>query len=347
MENRMTFVKRFTAILMIAATAALFIFVPADAATKTTTATATTAMKTTTTATAETKEETQPVELPTSQEPADSDLMLVHGVTKLLGPRWIQSFTKDENYYYFIQETNPYKGHLRLTRVKYNKDGTYTSEKMNLKYFGHGTNLDCSKVNGVTYLWTGGDARSKSDVSRSITGFPFKANTTLIKHGRINYTIPMKKNGGGRATNVYPAVSANNRIMAIRYTYRGRQYYQIYNLTGGYKINPKKPKKCVRIANTKGDFQGFDITKDRIYTIEGGPRKSFLITYDKNRKFEPTYLRSFTYSGSKRIVKKITGAKKLTFREPEGIEVSTKRSVQMMYVSNLLTDQSCNIYKIK
>lgn len=336
----MAFVKRNIVILVMVATAILFMMGSTEVAAKAKTGTSTTA-------TAETKEETQAVELPTSQEPSGSDLLLVHGVTKLLGPRWIQSFTKDEQYYYFIQETNPYKGHLRLTRVKYNKDGSYTSEKMDLKYFGHGTNLDCSKVNGLTYLWTGGDAKSKSDISRSITGFPFQANSTLIKHGRINYKIPMKKNGGKQATNVYPAVSADNKTMAIRYTYGGKQYYQIYKLTGGSKINPGKPKKSVRIKNTSGDFQGFEITKDRIYTIEGGPRKSFLATYDKNRKFQATYLRSFTYGGSKRIIKKITGAKKLTFREPEGIEVDKNGSLQMMYVSNLLTDQSCNIYKIK
>lgn len=350
LDNTITLIKRILGAIVVAATVMLFTFVPADAAAKTATTaakTATTAAKTATTAAQETTEVPLPVELPTPVEPLDSDLKLVHGVTKLLGPRWIQSFTKDDQYYYFIQMTNPYKGHLRLTRVKYNADGSYTSDKMDLKYFGHGSNLDCSKVNGVTYLWTGGNAKSKSDISRCITGFPFVPNTTLIKQGNISYKIPMKLNGNKRASNVYPAISADNKTLAIRYTYAGKQYYQIYKLIGGRKINPARPKKSVRIANTKGDFQGFDITKDRIYTIEGGPRKSFLLLFDKNRKYQSTVLRGFTYSGSKRLVKKIKGAKDLSFREPEGIEVSAKRAVQMMFVSNLLTDQSCNIYNVK
>ena len=61
---------------------------------------------------------------------------------------------------------------------------------MDLKRFGHATNLDCSTVNGRTWLWTGSDCKKGSDVSRAISGFPYRKNTTLRKHGAIRYKIP-------------------------------------------------------------------------------------------------------------------------------------------------------------
>lgn len=43
----------------------------------------------------------------------------------------------------------------------------------------------------------------------------------------------------------------------------------------------------------------------------------------------------------------VRGAKTLSFREPEGIKVLAGRQIYMMYVSNTLTNQSCNIYRVK
>ena len=109
-------------------------------------------------------------------------------------------------------------------------------------------------------------------------------------------------------TNVYPAINQNSTQMAVRYTYGGKQYYQIYNLAKGRFINPRNPVKRICLSATSGDFQGFDL-----------------------------YGTSIT----------VRGAKTLSFREPEGIKVLAGGQIYMMYVSNTLTNQSCNIYRVK
>ena len=286
----------------------------------------------------------------TPREPSSSDLQVVRKVTKLASKRWIQSFTMDSKYYYYIQMTKPYSGNLRITRVKYRGLGRYTRDHMDLKRFGHATNLDCSTVNGRTWLWTGSDCKKGSDVSRAISGFPYRKNTTLRKHGAIRYKIPDIRIGK-YMTNVYPAINEDNTQMAVRYTYNNRQYFQIYNLIDGKFINPRGPIKRFSLDATYGDFQGFDLYGSSVYTIDGSPRRSFLKAYNREYNcsavYHPTRIRRYDFdSGSSRRVV-IRGAKRLSYREPEGIKVVYGRSIYIMYISNTLTNQSCNIYKVK
>ena len=286
----------------------------------------------------------------TPREPSSSDLQVVRKVTKLASKRWIQSFTMDSKYYYYIQMTKPYSGNLRITRVKYRGLGRYTRDHMDLKRFGHATNLDCSTVNGRTWLWTGSDCKKGSDVSRAISGFPYRKNTTLRKHGAIRYKIPDIRIGK-YMTNVYPAINEDNTQMAVRYTYNNRQYFQIYNLIDGKFINPRGPIKRFSLDATYGDFQGFDLYGSSIYTIDGSPRRSFLKEYNREYNcsavYHPTRIRRYDFDSgaSRRVV--IRGAKRLSYREPEGIKVVYGRSIYIMYISNTLTNQSCNIYKVK
>ena len=286
----------------------------------------------------------------TPREPSSSDLQVVRKVTKLASKRWIQSFTMDSKYYYYIQMTKPYSGNLRITRVKYRGLGRYTRDHMDLKRFGHATNLDCSTVNGRTWLWTGSDCKKGSDVSRTISGFPYRKNTTLRKHGAIRYKIPDIRIGK-YMTNVYPAINEDNTQMAVRYTYNNRQYFQIYNLIDGKFINPRGPVKRFSLDATYGDFQGFDLYGSSVYTIDGSPRRSFLKAYNREYNcsavYHPTRIRRYDFDSgaSRRVV--IRGAKRLSYREPEGIKVVYGRSIYIMYISNTLTNQSCNIYKVK
>lgn len=281
----------------------------------------------------------------TPKEPASSDLKVVRTVTKLAAHRWIQSYTMDSQYYYYIQMTSAYTGNLRITRVKYRGLGRYVKDHMDLKNFGHATNLDCSVSNGVTWLWTGSDCKG-NDVSRAISGFRYRKNTTLRGHGSIRYKIPDAQSGK-YMTNVYPAINHNSTQMAVRYTYSGKQYFQIYDLIDGRFINPRNPIKRICLSATRGDFQGFDLYGSSIYTIEGSPRKSFLLGFDRSRRYQPTKIRRYDYAtGSKKTVT-ISGAKTLSFREPEGIKVLAGGKIYMMYVSNTLTNQSCNIYRVK
>ena len=286
----------------------------------------------------------------TPREPSSSDLQVMRKVTKLASKRWIQSFTMDSKYYYYIQMTKPYSGNLRITRVKYRGLGRYTRDHMDLKRFGHATNLDCSTVNGRTWLWTGSDCKKGSDVSRAISGFPYRKNTTLRKHGAIRYKIPDIRIGK-YMTNVYPAINEDNTQMAVRYTYNNRQYFQIYNLIDGKFINPRGPIKRFSLDATYGDFQGFDLYGSSVYTIDGSPRRSFLKAYNREYNcsavYHPTRIRRYDFDSgaSRRVV--IRGAKRLSYREPEGIKVVYGRSIYIMYISNTLTNQSCNIYKVK
>ena len=225
----------------------------------------------------------------TPKEPASSDLKVVKKVTKLAAYRWIQSYTMDSKYYYYIQMTSPYTGNLRITRVKYRGLGRYIKDHMDLKKFGHATNLDCSVSNGQTWLWTGSDCKGND----------------------------------------------------------GKQYYQIYNLAKGRFINPRNPVKRICLSATSGDFQGFDLYGTSIYTIEGSPRKSFLLGYDRSRRYQPTKIRRYNYAARSKKTITVRGAKTLSFREPEGIKVLAGGQIYMMYVSNTLTNQSCNIYRVK
>lgn len=282
----------------------------------------------------------------TPKEPKSSDLKVVQTVTKLSSSRWIQSFTMDSKYYYYIQMTKPSCGDLRITRVKYKGLGKYTKAKMDLKGFGHATNLDCAIYNGRTYLWTGSNAASGSDVSRAISCFTFQKNTTLRKKSSITYRIPKGINGK-YVTNVYPAISADSSQLGVRFTYQGKQYFQIYALQNGIRIDVKHPLKQVVLPATSGDFQGFDINGTTICTIEGSPRKSFLKGYDRSRVYQPTIIRTCNYATGSMSQKVIKGAARLSFREPEGVKLLENGKMRIMFVSNLLSNQSCNIYDVK
>ena len=283
---------------------------------------------------------------PVQAEPANSDLTLMQAATQLASKRWIQSFCKDEKYYYFLQMTNPYKGHLRLTRVQYTGVDKYTTAFMNLRRFGHGTNLDCSKSRGKTYLWTGGDSKKNSWNSTSITAFRFVPGKTLVGHGSIRYRIPRGRYGK-KVSNVYPAVNINSNRLAVRYTYKGDQYFQVYKLIKGRRIRVHHPLKAIRVRPTKGDFQGFDITGKIIYTIEGSPSAEFLRGYDPKRKFQPAIIRTINYNTKTKTKKVIRGASLLSFREPEGIKITRGKKVLILFVSGTLTDMRANIYRVR
>ncbi len=282
----------------------------------------------------------------TVEEPPHSDLKLMRGATRLAGKRWIQSFCRDKKYYYFLQMRNPYKGHLLLTRVRYEGKVPVSSDYMILKGFGHGTNLDCSIVHGKTWLWTGGDCKRGTWDSTTITAFRFVPGKILVGHGSVRYPIRMGGQGK-RVSNVYPAVNVTSKKLCVRYTYDGKQFYQIYKLRKGTKINPNKPVKVLRTGQTPGEFQGFDMRGSVIYMIEGSPSREFLEGYDKKRQFNRTIIRSVNYRTRSWNRKVIRGAKTLSFREPEGVKVLSRGRVLMMFVSGTLTNMRANVYFVK
>jgi hypothetical protein len=252
----------------------------------------------------------------------------------------------DNKYYYFIQLTNPNKGHLRVTRIKRTGLGVGIKDYMDLLYFGHGTNLDCSVYNGKTFLWTGCDASAGQ--SKAITAFKYRKYGKLTRRGDVLYRIPKGKNGK-YVRNVYPAVNEKNNRLAVRYTINGIPRYQVYKLKRGTKINKRKPLYQMTTPKTSGDFQGFDIYgSNTIFTIQGSPNAAFLAKYDKSRKYHPTIIQAWNLAGKQQLYSKtVNGASQLSFREPEGIKVLNGRKLMIMFVSFRLTNQSVNLYYVK
>ncbi len=288
----------------------------------------------------------------TPAEKSGSDLTLIHPATRLTTARLPQGYTHDDTYYYYLSQlanTGKHKNDLRLTRIKYKGLGKYTVEYMTLKQFGHGTNLDCVTVNGVTWLWTGSDPSGSSQSTSSITCFTFRAGTTLRRHGQYTYRIPISGSGGSRyASNCYPAISADGSQLAVRFTNNGGQQFQIYDLTDGTTIRPKKIKKTVRLKSTSGDFQGFDICGTTIYTLEGTRSKSEMRELGKASSFAPIRIRTYDYKTGASATRKIKGAKKLSHREPEGIQVASDGTVELMIASHYKELYTCaNVYRLK
>lgn len=269
------------------------------------------------------------------------DLFAVNTTTRPDGDTSVQSFAKDDKYYYYIQKLDRTEGHLRITRVCYDDRGAYTKDHMDLKYFGHATNLDCSIYGGKTYLWTGADAQKGSDTSHSVTCFEYKKGTTLYHHGDHTFRIPMGSSGR-YASNVYPAVSPDSEKLCVRYTYRGKQHFQTYKLIRGNSIHPEEYQKKISLSATLGDFQGFDFDGSSIYTIEGSPTKDYA-----GRAFAPTVMRKHSMFDGSETKKVITGASELKFREPEGIKITEDGQIEILFASRLSSGQYCNTYVVR
>lgn len=288
----------------------------------------------------------------TPAEKAGSDLTLRHPAARLATARLPQGYTHDDTYYYYISQlanTGKHKNDLRLTRIKYKGFGKYTVDYMTLKQFGHGTNLDCVTVNGVTWLWTGSDPSGSSQNTSTITCFTYRAGTTLRRHGQYTYRIPISGSGGSRyAANCYPAISADGSQLAVRFTNNGGQQFQIYDLTDGTTIHPKKIKKTVRVKSTPGDFQGFDICGTTIYTLEGTRSKGEMRQLGKASSFAPIRIRAYNYKTNSTSTRKIKGAKTISHREPEGIQVASDGTMEIMIASHYKELYTCaNIYQVK
>lgn len=288
----------------------------------------------------------------TPAENAGSDLTLRYSAARLTTARLPQGYTHDDTYYYYLSQlanTGKHKNDLRLTRIKYKGFGKYTVDYMTLKQFGHGTNLDCVTVNGVTWLWTGSDPAGSSQSTSTVTCFTFHAGTTLRRHGQYTYRILVSGSGGSRyADNCFPAISADGRQLAVRFTSNGGQQFQIYDLTDGTTIRPKKVKKTVRIKSTPGDFQGFDICGTTIYTLEGTRSRSEMRELGKVSDFAPIRIRAYDYKTKTTTARKIKGAKAISHREPEGIQVAADGTIELMIASHYKELYTCvNIYEVK
>ena len=280
----------------------------------------------------------------TPVEAAGSDLELVCPAARLSTARIPQGYTYDGNSYYYLSQMATGSDDLRLTRITWQGNGTYQSSYMTLKNFGHGTNLDCVRVNGKTWLWTG--CNSKKGESTAITRFTFKSGKVLNRHGKGFYRIPLSKKSKKYATNVYPAIDAKGKKLAVRYTDGKKQFFVFYRLIGGKKIRTRKYYKKVALKKKAAPFQGFDINGTTLYTIEGTASKSEM--RERKEKYYPIVIRKYDYAKKKKQQIKVKGASRLSHREPEGIQVQSKGSILMNLASHYKTRYTCvNVYRLK
>ena len=285
----------------------------------------------------------------TPAEPAKSDLTSVRKAALLSTRRIPQGYTTDGTYYYYLSVMATHgsgSNDLRLTRIGYQEDGTWTSDYMTLVDFGHGTNLDCVNTGGKTWLWTGSDCSSRSGDTTSISCFTYRAGKTLKRHARIHYRIRVAGTKSSYAGNVFPAISADGKKLAVRYIRNGRQRFQVYALKNGRQINTKKIQKSFSRSLTKGPFQGFDIRGTTIYTIEGSAFKKEMKILGK--RYRPIIVKKYNYKTGKSSGRTIQGAKKLSHREPEGVQVSSEGEIFLMIASHYKEAYTCvNIYKAR
>lgn len=285
----------------------------------------------------------------TPEESPSSDLEQIQSATRLSTARLPQGYCFDGTDYYYLSQLASFGSHrndLRLTRVHYEGNGTYTQSYMTLKQFGHGTNLDCVTENGITWLWTGSDAKGSSGATTTISCFQFQAGKTIKNHSSISYRIPIKGKKSRYGTNCYPAISPDGTQLAVRFTNNGGQQFQFYNLTDGTDIDPKKSKKTLRLKSTPGVFQGFDINKTTIYTLEGTARKSEM--KELGKAYDPIRIRSYNYATKTTTVQTIKGAASLSHREPEGIQIETDGTARIMIASHYKEKYTCaNVYGVK
>lgn len=279
----------------------------------------------------------------TPAEPSGSDLRLVRPATRLSTARLPQGYTYDGISYYYLSQLSTGSDSLRLTKITWQKDGTYQSSFMTLKHFGHGTNLDCIRIKGKTWLWTGCD--SKGGNSTAITRFTFKSGKVLNRHGSCRYRIPLSRTSQRYAGNVYPAIDPEGKKLSVRYTTGNRQYFIYYKLINGKEIKPRKILKKVSRSKTSGPFQGFDIAGTRIYTIEGTASRSEM--KELSKKYYPTVIRRYDYQSKKACEITVTGASKLSHREAEGIQIQSDGSVFINLASHYKKLYTCmNIYQL-
>ena len=288
------------------------------------------------------------IALSTPKEPAQSDLTLVHPAARLATARLPQGFTTDGTYFYYLSNLASYgswNNSLRLTRIRYHADGTYTEDFMNLIKFGHGTNLDCACVGGVTYLWTGSDYSASRGGSTSISCFTFSPGTTLVKHGPVRYKIRLsgrKKYG----SNIYPAISPDGKLLCVRIPQGKKTQYQYYRLYKGRKIKAKKAIKTFRTTTKSGIFQGFDILGNVLYTLEGSASKEEC--RELGSHYYPIKISVYSIKNKKKKIRYIRGASLLSHREPEGIQVDSAGRIHIMIASHYKNLYTCaNIYQVK
>ena len=279
----------------------------------------------------------------TPMEPSGSDVQLIHPAVRLSTARLPQGYAFDGRNFYYLSQMSTGSDNLRLTRITWQKDGTYKSSYMTLKHFGHGTNLDCINVKGKTWIWTGCD--SKGGNSTAITRFLFKSGKVLNKHGACRYRIPLSSKSRKYASNVYPAIDANGKKLAVRYTSGNKQYFIFYNLIDGKKIRPRKMLKKVTCKKTAGPFQGFDIKGTGIYTIEGTASKSEM--KELSKKYYDTVVCHYDYKKKKSRKITVNGASGLSHREAEGIQIQSDGSIFINLASHYKKQYTCmNVYRL-
>ncbi|WP_425824832.1 teichoic acid biosynthesis protein C [Streptomyces fractus] len=192
---------------------------------------------------------------------------------------------------------------------------------MYLKGFGHGVALGVQPRSGTPYIWTECGARhSKDGYGTAITRFPFSDQAVLDTDNlpaRSYQPVP------GSLYNA-PAVDFTHNRLVLGYTLAGEFRYAVYDLTD-FTAGVMKPLYDVSRAGFASDetFQGYTLFGPYIYQITGNPYPEIAGESDPTGGGN-TYLSAIDIqSGELAGRRKVTAAPALSYREPEGVAVTT------------------------
>lgn len=243
----------------------------------------------------------------------------------------------DKNILYFSQLKASTMGDIVITKI----DGSNNEilGTMELKNFGHGTNI-CIEEDGLkTYIWMECDGLEHTDGriwGTKICRFEFEDGKVYTNTcGSVYDLLPGHKG-------LSPSIDKERNHLMIKSKKDGVVYFTIFNLQS---VLNNKFIQIAQIENPSGvnviSHQGHDIFKHYIYNWEG-------VRKDSTQE-STAYLTVFDLKGNIKYRKLVTIEPNLVYREAEGIKVKQisldKHELFIGFAIGETEARKANIYK--
>ena len=243
----------------------------------------------------------------------------------------------DRNILYFSQLKANTMGDIVITKVDADTNNIIGS--MELKNFGHGTNL-CIEEEGLdVYIWMECNGIEHSDGriwGNKVCRFKFENNKVYTNTcGEVFDLLPGH-------VGLSPSIDKDRNNLLIKSKKDGIVYFTVFDLQS---VLNNKFVQIVQIKNPSGvnviSHQGHDIFKKHIYNWEG-------VKGDDTQQ-STAYLTVFDLKGNIKYRKLIGIEPSLVYREAEGIKVKQisldKHELYIGFAIGKSGDRKANIYK--
>ena len=243
----------------------------------------------------------------------------------------------DRNILYFSQLKANTMGDIVITKLDIATNNILGS--MELKNFGHGTNI-CVEEDGLdVYIWMECNGIEHSDGriwGNRVCRFKFEDGVIATNTYGVEYDLLPGHVG------LSPSIDKERNHLMIKSKYNGVVYFNVFDYKSVINNNPVK---LYQIENPVGvnviSHQGHDIFKNYIYNWEG-VKKS-------DEQDSTAYLTVFNFKGNIKYRKLITIEPDLIYREAEGIKVkqisTDKHNLFIGFAIGNTGDRKANIYK--